>query len=162
MKCGTRFLRVAAAGVPQAALGFVPHLEEPHSVYCCECGHDHPVLVDEYYFWLIDTNQYDAQDDSQDSSPDGSGDGFQSSFQFGYQDSYYDQVQQQSTEWNDDTVVPQLLAKWQPSPAVRLAWCRLHNCEFGEPRRSDDYVAISEQCRSCVPGPGRRLALLLQ
>jgi hypothetical protein len=37
-----------------------------------------------------------------------------------------------------------MLAKWQPNPAVRLAWCRVHNGQFGQPRKSDDYVAISE------------------
>ena len=30
-----------------------------------------------------------------------------------------------------------LLAKWTPGPAVRLAWCRVHNGEFQQPRRSD-------------------------
>ena len=45
IKLGTRFLRVAAAGVPEAALGFVPHGDEPKNVCCCECGREHPVLV---------------------------------------------------------------------------------------------------------------------
>ena len=40
--------------------------------------------------------------------------------------------------------MPSLLAKWQPGPAVRLAWCRVHNGEFGQPRRSEGYVAIAE------------------
>ena len=39
--------------------------------------------------------------------------------------------------------MPALLAKWQPGPAVRLAWCRVHNGEFVQPRRSEGYVAVS-------------------
>ena len=135
MKLGKRFLRVAAAGLPEASLGFVPRKHGPAGTGCCrECGCDHPPLVDEYYFWLINTLNYDPQDDTQDS--------FQSTYQFGYQDSYYDPVQQQASPWDDDTQVPELLAKWQPTPAVRLAWCRFHNGKFKEPRSSDECVEI--------------------
>ena len=141
MKLGTRFLRVAAADVPQASREFEPH-HDPALPSCCrECGCDHPVLVDEYYFWLIDTQfyTYTDQTDAQ-SNPDIS---FTGSYQFGFQDSYYDSFQQQSAEWHEEDQVPSLLAKWQPNPAVRLAWCRVHNGQFGQPRKSDDYVAIS-------------------
>ena len=68
---------------------------------------------------------------------------FTGSYQFGFQDSYYDQFQQQSAEWDDEDQVPALLARWQPGPAVRLAWCRVHNGEFGPPRRSEGYVALT-------------------
>jgi hypothetical protein len=140
-KLGTRFLRIAAAGVPQASTGFHPHHAGAHTACCRECGCDHPVLVDEYYFWLVDTQfyAYTDQTDAQ-SNPDIS---FTGSYQFGFQDSYYDLFQQQSAEWNEEDQVPSLLAKWQPNPAVRLAWCRVHNGQFGQPRKSDDYVAIS-------------------
>ena len=145
MKLGTRFVRVAAAGVPQAALGFVPHGEESRGACCRECGRDHLAGVDEYYFWLIDTQVYANPADSS-SSPDGSdGAGFTGSYQFGFQDSYYDQFQQQSAEWDDEDQVPPLLAKWQPGPAVRLAWCRVHNGEFGQPRRSEEFIAVDKQ-----------------
>ena len=141
MKLGTRFLRIAAAGIPQAALGFVPHGDEPESPCCRECGCHHPVLVDEYYFWLINTEFYDYTDQTDaQTTPDVS---FTGSYQFGFQDSYYDQFQQQSAEWNDEDQVPPLLARWQPNPAVRLAWCRVHNGQFGQPRRSAEYVAIA-------------------
>jgi len=152
MKLGTRFLRVAAAGVPQAALGFEPHHAEPRAACCRECGCDHPVLVDEYYFWLVDTQYYiyTDQTDAQ-SNPDIS---FAGSYQFGFQDSYYDAFQQQSAEWNEEDQVPLLLAKWQPNPAVRLAWCRVHNGQFGQPRKSDDYVAISEPADLVFLGRG--------
>jgi hypothetical protein len=153
MKLGTRFLRVAAAGVPQAALGFEPHhAEEPRAACCRECGCDHPALVDEYYFWLVDTEYYiyTDQTDAQ-SNPDIS---FAGSYQFGFQDSYYDSFQQQSAEWNEEDQVPLLLAKWQPNPAVRLAWCRVHNGQFGQPRKSDDYVAISDPADLVFLGRG--------
>jgi hypothetical protein len=152
MKLGTRFLRVAAAGVPQASLGFEPHHEELHTACCRECGCDHPALVDEYYFWLVDTQYYNYTDqmDAQ-SNPDIN---FTGSYQFGFQDSYYDQFQQQSAEWHEEDQVPALLAKWQPNPAVRLAWCRVHNGQFGQPRKSDDYVAISEPADLVFLGRG--------
>jgi len=140
-KLGTRFVRVAAAGVPEAALGFVPHGDESRTACCGECGRDHPVLVDEYYFWLISTQFYAYTDDTD--AQDSGDASFSGSYQFGFQDSFYDQVQQQSAEWNDEDQVPSLLAKWQPGPAVRLAWCRVHNGEFGQPRRSEEYVAIA-------------------
>ncbi|MGA2167154.1 MAG: neuraminidase-like domain-containing protein [Terracidiphilus sp.] len=142
MKLGTNFVRVAAAGVPQAALRFEPHGDEPKSGCCNECGCDHPILVDEYYFWLINTQFYSYSDDTDaQNNPDVS---FSGSYQFGFQDSYYDPYQQQSAEWNDEDSVPPLLGKWQPNPAVRLAWCRVHNGQFQQPRRSQDYVAIDE------------------
>jgi hypothetical protein len=73
MKLGTRFLRIAAAGVPQAALGFEPHEGEPRAACCRECGCDHPVLIDEYYFWLVDTQYYTYTDQTDtQSNPDSS------------------------------------------------------------------------------------------
>ena len=141
MKLGTRFLRVAAAGLPQAALPFVPHDERPRGVCCAECGDTHPAGVDEYYFWLVNTEVYTEDIDASD----GGDASFTGSYQFGFQDSYYDQVQQQSAEWDDEDQVPPLLAKWQPTPAVRLAWCRVHNGEFGQPRRSTGYVLLGQE-----------------
>lgn len=152
MKLGTRFLRIAAAGVPEAALGLEPHHGEPRTACCRECGCDHPVLIDEYYFWLVDTQYYTYTDQTDaQSNPDVS---FAGSYQFGFQDSYYDSFQQQSAEWNDEDRVPPLLAKWQPNPAVRLAWCRVHNGQFGQPRKSDDYVAISQPADLVFLGRG--------
>jgi Tc toxin complex TcA C-terminal TcB-binding domain len=140
-KLGTRFVRVAAAGVPWAALGLTPHGDEPRSTCCDECGCEHPTGMDEYYFWLISTHfyAYNNQTDAQD----GGDASFTGSYQFGYQDSYYDQYQQQSAEWDDEDQVPSLRAKWQPSPAVRLAWCRVHNGQFGQPRTSAGCVAVA-------------------
>ena len=143
MKLGTQFVRVAAAGAPEAARRFVPRGGDSSGACCRECGRDHRAGVDEYYFWLVGTQVYTYSADT-DSSQTGDA-SFTGSYQFGFQDSYYDQFQQQSGEWNDEDQVPPLLAKWQPQSAVRLAWCRVHNGEFGEPRRSEDYVAITAQ-----------------
>lgn len=141
MQMGTTFLRIAAAGIPEASLPFKPHHDDAKTSCCKECGKHHPALVDEYYFWLIPTEFYNYTDqtDSQ-SNPDVS---FTGSYQFGFQDSYYDQFQQQSAEWNDEDQVPPLLAKWQPNDGVRLAWVCVHNGQFQQPRKSDCYVAIS-------------------
>ena len=140
IKLGTQFVRVAAAGAPPAALGFVPHGEEPRSACCRECGCEHPAEMDEYYFWLIDSKVW-----AEDTDSSGNGDAsFTGSYQFGFQDSYYDQFQQQSVALDDEDIAPALLAKWQPGPAVRLAWCRVHNGEFMQPRRSTGYVAIDQ------------------
>ncbi len=158
MKMGTRFLRIAAAGVPQAALRFAPHGEERSEACCCECGQHHPVLIDEYYFWLINAQYYAYTDQTDATDPGGgslgSGPSFTGSYQGGFQDSYYDSYQQQSAEWDDEDQVPALLAKWQPNPAVRLAWCRVHNGQFGQPRRSQDYVAIASPADLVFLGRG--------
>ena len=143
VKLGTKFLRIAAAGVPEAALGFEPHGDGESKGACCrKCGHDHPVVVDEYYFWLVDSKVY-TYTDSTDAQSNGDA-SFTGSLQFGFQDSYYDRFQQQSAEWNDEDQVPSLLAKWEPNFAVRLAWCRVHNGEFDQPRKSEGYVQIDQ------------------
>jgi Tc toxin complex TcA C-terminal TcB-binding domain len=127
---GTGFVRVAAAGIPDAAGG--PGRDEGQR------GE-----VDEYYFWLVSGLAYDSPADSS-SSPDGGG-SFDGTYESGFQDPYYDQVQQQSTAWDDDSQVPSLLAQWQPERTVRLAWARVRDGEFGQPRRSQECVAVTQQ-----------------
>jgi hypothetical protein len=139
---GTAFLRVAAAGVPPAALPFAPRVDGGQGRCCDECNEVHPWLIDEYYFWLIPAEVYVYADDTDEQDlADAS---FTGSYQFGFQDSFYDQIQQQSAEWDDEDQVPQLLAKWQPQPAVRLAWCRVHNGQFGQARKSDRALQVTE------------------
>ena len=147
IELGTRFVRVAAAGIPGAALGFSPHGDPSRGACCDECGREHPFVMDEYYFWLTDTRfyAYTGQTDAQGADPAGGDASFAGSYQFGFQDSYYDSYQQQSAEWNHEDQVPSLLARWQPNPGVRLAWCRVHNGQFGQPRTSEGYVAIADQ-----------------
>jgi hypothetical protein len=139
---GTAFLRVAAAVMPPAALPFAPRPYGHHGECCDECHEEHAWLIDEFYFWLVPAEVYVYTDDTdQQDLGDAS---FTGSYQFGFQDSFYDQIQQQSGEWDDEDQVPQLLAKWQPRPAVRLAWCRVHNGQFGQPRKSDLALQVTD------------------
>jgi hypothetical protein len=124
IRLGVRFYRIAAGGVPPASVHFEPH-GRPEATGCCgECGCHHPALVDEYYFWLLDARFFQAVNDTD--SP---------SFTIFEQDDYYDPFTQASTLWHDSAQQPGLL-EWYSSPIVRLAWCRVHNGEFKQPRRS--------------------------
>ena len=135
VRLGTRFWRIAAAGAPPGGAEFAMRAQAGSGacVSCCEaCGCEHPPHLDEYYFWLIPGAVFDPKTTTA-AAPIGataSGD-----YQNGYQDDFYDPVQQTSTVWEDPTQLPQLLA-WPSSPTVRLAWCRVHNRQFGQPRRS--------------------------
>jgi hypothetical protein len=73
-----------------------------------------PVPVDEYYFWLVDT-------------------------------AWFDEVEQVADwpGWHDDvTAAPMLL--WPARPMVHLMWCRLHDGELQQPRRSVDGVPLAD------------------
>jgi Tc toxin complex TcA C-terminal TcB-binding domain len=142
IRLGKRFYRIAAAGVPPAAMSFEPHKNRhgKECVTCCdECRCSHPALVDEYYFWLIDGFYYDPA-----SPPVGITAVSQDDYQYGFQDDYYDPAQQQAAYWQDTSQLPELL-EWAPQPMVRLAWCRVHNGEFQQPRRSAKGLAIQVQ-----------------
>ena len=58
VRLGTRFLRVAAAGEPPATSSFMPAANSA-SPCCCDCGRVHPPVMDEYYFWLVNSEYYD-------------------------------------------------------------------------------------------------------
>ncbi|MFT4066304.1 neuraminidase-like domain-containing protein [Paraburkholderia sp.] len=120
IRLGVHFVRVAAGGVPPAAHAFVPSDFHPEPGCCGECGCVHSPLVDEYYFWLVPAQIFNAP----------------------VQDEYYDLTLQSSTYWHDPTQLPTLL-DWKLDCAVRLAWCRVHNGEFGQPRHSGDLVQVS-------------------
>jgi Tc toxin complex TcA C-terminal TcB-binding domain len=140
IRLGTRFVRVAAAKYPPASTEFRPrhkceHDKKPHhdgrkdkeccDMCCEECGCEHPARMDEYYFWLIDAKHFNP-----DSQSDYSG------VFDGQQNEYYDQTLQSSTPWHTPAQLHGLL-EWPAEPMVRLAWCRVHNGEFQQPRRSD-------------------------
>lgn len=139
IRMGKRFIRIAAAGVPPAAMSFEPHKDHDGDcgVTCCEeCGCTHPALIDEYYFWLIDSCFYEPP-----APPTGITAIEPDNYEYGYQDDFYDPAQQEAAFWQDTTQLPELLA-WSPQPLVRLAWCRVHNGEFQQPRRSRKGLAI--------------------
>ena len=64
---------------------------------------------------------------------------------------YYDEIVQEAewgataenllSDWHRPDRLPQLL-HWQSAPMMHLAWCRLHNGEFQQPRRSFEGVRI--------------------
>jgi Tc toxin complex TcA C-terminal TcB-binding domain len=137
IRLGVRFYRIAAAGVPPASAPFRPSAFHAPPGCCKECGCEHPPLVDEYYFWLVDaesyvgevsTNAFTIEPNAQDAAYDQTADG---------------PTSQTSTTWRDPDKLPTLLA-WSPEPAVRLAWCRVHNGQFQQPRRSTDCVVVAE------------------
>jgi hypothetical protein len=147
IKLGRRFLRVAAAGYPPASAGFQPRppsrkpdtKDEVCVECCCECGCRHAPHLDEYYFWLVDARQYVPEK--------------QQVFTNDYdaeQDSYYDPNVQEATPWHDPTQLPELL-HWPASPMVRLAWCRVHNGEFQQPRVSTFGLAVPEPPAGGLP-----------
>ena len=45
------------------------------------------------------------------------------------------------SDWENPATFPKLL-DWDPRPMVHLHWCRVHNGEFGELRRSSEGVAL--------------------
>jgi hypothetical protein len=151
VRLGTRFYRVAAADVPPAAMGFEPHKKEDKGcVECCqECGCHHPVSLDEYYFWLVDGAIYNPP-----APPTGVAGTAPDDYQYGYQDDYYDSSQQQSAFWDDPNNLPQLL-EWQSLPMVRLAWCRVHNGQFQQPRRSVKGVPVEPGSGADIVFQGR-------
>src|SRR5271156_1753462 len=113
IRMGVRFYRIAAGGVPPAAAPFQPADFHAKPSCCHHCGCDHPPLVDEYYFWLVDCALYagDVSPANYEIEPDS-------------QDPAYDQTaggatSQTSTTWHDPTLIPKMLA-WNPEPAVRL------------------------------------------
>ena len=112
IRMGTRFVRVAAAGIPPASLD-ICHANG-HSGCCVECGKTHDPFLDEYYFWLIDSRHFSEPTSSKP-----------------YQDPLW--------PWHDQKQLPTLL-HWESEPMVHLAWCRIHNSEFQQPRRSSEGV----------------------
>jgi len=136
IRLGRRFIRIAAAGVPPASAAFECGCHD--EVCCTECGRKHAARVDEYYFWLVDGGYYSHP---LNSAQNGAGSGSNpDDYQYGYQDDFYSQSDQQSG-WQDPTQLPQMLL-WSPNPLARLAWCRVHNGEFQQPRISTRGVPV--------------------
>jgi len=135
IRLGVRFLRVAAAGEPPASTRFAPWHMERETDVCCECGKRHPAVVDEYYFWLLDSRYFDDPNNpnpaiTQDVTP--------------AQDSTWNW---DTLDWRDQNGNPDLnampaLLHWDSKPMVQLAWCRVHNGEFQQPRRSVEGVPV--------------------
>src|ERR1019366_4363055 len=83
IRLGRRFYRIAAAGVPPASSGLMPHGK--HAGVCCvECGCVHPALVDEYYFWLVEGQYYSEPANPTLAGSSGSTSSTTGSYQYGF------------------------------------------------------------------------------
>ena len=133
IRLGVRFVRVAAAGVPPAKNLFEPRPSGKGDPCCKMCGCVHEAVVDEYYFWLFDTRWYGTSDDA---SPNVSLDLVQ-------QDADWD-------GWHNPLLLPKLLL-WPSKPMVHLMWCRVHDGEIMQPRRSVEGVRLTDD--GTAPGP---------
>ena len=130
IRLGTRFVRVAAAGVPPAATGFYPRTRDAVDTCCKDCGKIHPPVVDEYYFWLMDSRHFSSDDVVQHAEQ-------------GLVDpANPDIAPEQTSDWHRPEKLPGLLL-WGSHPSVHLYWCRFHNGEFMQTRRSDEGVGIN-------------------
>lgn len=129
VRLGTRFLRIAAAGEPPATSSFMPS-GNTTSVCCADCGRVHPPVMDEYYFWLVNSEYYDPSVlNPADPTL--------------YQDADWGVAPPDMTsDWHRRNRLPQLLV-WPTRPMVKLAWCRVHNGEFQTPRYSDDGARVN-------------------
>ena len=129
VRLGTRFLRIAAAGEPPATSSFMP-LQKTMSACCAECERVHPPVMDEYYFWLINSEYYDPGIlNTADPTL--------------YQDAEWGvKPPDMTSEWHRRDGLPKLLA-WSKQPMVKLAWCRVHNGEFQTPRFTDDGAHVN-------------------
>lgn len=122
VRLGTKFVRVAAAGIPPASTTLTPKCSKEHSSVCCtQCGKVHPALMDEYYFWIEPSEQFKSQEQNAD---------WGKAEEFGVSD------------WQRDDKLPGLL-NWPSEPIVHLRWCRVHNGEFLEPRQSYQGLRVS-------------------
>lgn len=129
VRLGTRFLRIAAAGEPSASSSFMPS-KTTASPCCSDCGRLHTPVMDEYYFWLINSEYYDPT-------------GLNIADQTLYQDADWGAAPGDLTsDWHRSGQRPKLLA-WPTKPMVKLAWVRVHNGEFQTPRLSDDGAHVS-------------------
>jgi hypothetical protein len=110
IRLGARFLRVPGAGVPPAALPFsAAHL----AAECeCGCGGAKRSLLDEYYFWLVDTEWFDE----------------------------IEQVADWPGWHTAVTAAPML--EWPAEGGVHLMWSRMRGGVLQQPRRSVSFLAL--------------------
>jgi hypothetical protein len=121
IRLGVRFVRVAAACVPPAAMPFAPAATGKG---CCRhCGGMHDPLVDEFYFWILDSRWLDKLEGNTPNDPDA-------------QDA-------DVPGWHDAATLPTLLYM-KSKPMVHLYWARIHNGEIEAPRRSSEGVRIKD------------------
>jgi hypothetical protein len=112
IRLGARFIRIAAACTPPASAMFQPRPLRGRDACCRMCGCIHEPIVDEYYFWLVDTRWFDVIEQD----PDWPG-------------------------WHDKTMLPKML-DWPSKSMMHLMWCHIHDGEIMQPRRSVEGVRL--------------------
>jgi hypothetical protein len=134
VRLGTKFIRVAAAGIPPATTTFEPKCGVSESSACCSiCGKVHSALMDEYYFWIEESRYYDEQ---QQIAEWGAVEG------------------DLQTHWHRPDTLPGLL-HWKAKPMVHLRWCRVHHGEFQQPRQSYEGVRLNKNVKPELTFSGR-------
>jgi len=128
IRLGVRFLRVAAASEPPASTSFERGRPGDEMGCCVECGKPHPPVIEEYYFWLMDSRYYNEVVQDAD---------------WGKTTNADSNLDNPESDWHRKEKLPGLL-HWSSKPMVHLAWCRFHNGEFQQPHRSFEGVRIAE------------------
>ena len=130
---GTQFVRVAAAGLPPASTRFTPY--DTPAGCCVECDGEQQPVVDEYYFWLADSQYFLDTDAPQDADAGGQDPSLPSDA---------------GSAWEDSNKLPGMLV-WPPKPMVHLYWCRVRHGEFEPPRRSAEGLPVTGPLQAAPP-----------
>ncbi|MEU0988143.1 neuraminidase-like domain-containing protein [Streptomyces sp. NPDC005953] len=121
IRLGTRFVRVAAAAEPPASTRFVPRADgdldasDAMDTARCACDCGSPHPP------VIDEYYFWTVDARQHEA----------------------QEQQADWDWHTASAVPRLL-HWDAERTVWLAWCRVHNGQFTQPRRSAEAIRVAD------------------
>ena len=137
VRLGTKFVRVAAAGIPPATTTMGANCQSEEDGSCCvDCEAVKPTLIDEYYFWIEESAYYDEQEQIAEWGAD---------------------AKDPQTDWHRPEKLPSLL-HWKSKKMVHLHWSRVHNGEFQQPRKSYEGVWIDSSKR--LPPEQEELVLM--
>jgi len=142
VRLGTRFVRVAAAGLPPA-MNSSSDFSHDFEQHCkCQCGKEHAPVVDEYYFWLTSGKTYDLQD-------------------FAIQGADVGSIPPDPTsDWDRADTLPTLL-QWPARAMLHLTWTRVHLGAFEPPRRADEGIPVGPNDSPTLSFQGRQADSLL-
>jgi len=164
IRLGTRFIRVAAAGIPPGSTAFIPRRPSQEKGCCADCGKVHPPLIDEYYFWLQDSRYFDEVGASYiDQAGKEHFNAVKQDANLGVEspnDPVNPTNDTDTSDWDRPDKLPSLL-NWESWPMVHLYWCRFHNGEFKQPRRSDEGLRIKPDGNPELDFKGRTADSLL-
>lgn len=138
VRLGARFVRVAAAGLPMGSATYSGPAEVVAHACCTECGASHPPNVDEYYFWLLDSQEFESQKQDADVVFDLAGHAIDPQVQ----GAWHSQDNPDGPLGTPANALPSLL-RWKSEPTVHLCWARVHNGELRQVRRSTKGVLVT-------------------